>query len=101
MPDIKAMGLFVLINLEACFMICSNCFKDEYRTITISKNFDVNGVIKTIKNIECEQCPSCKDIIFTHQQSLELDKKRTNLEFSAKPITRERFTYLMSWAIFF
>jgi DNA-binding XRE family transcriptional regulator len=67
-------------------MICSNCFNDEYRTITIAKNFDVNGVIKTIKDIECEQCPSCKDIIFTHQQSLELDKKRINLEFSAKPI---------------
>jgi|WetSurSiteA1Bulk_404760.scaffolds.fasta_scaffold20829_1 YgiT-type zinc finger domain-containing protein len=67
-------------------MICSNCFNDEYRTITISKNFTVNGVIKTIKDMECEQCPSCKDIIFTHQQSLELDKKRINLEFSSKPI---------------
>ena len=73
-------------------MICSNCFNDEYQTITISKNFGVNGVIKTINDIECEQCPSCKDIVFTHQQSLELDKKRINFEFSAKPIPRQRFT---------
>jgi YgiT-type zinc finger domain-containing protein len=67
-------------------MLCSNCFNDEYRTTTISKDVTVNGVIKTIHDIECEQCPSCKDIIFTHQQSLGLDKKRINLEFKSKPI---------------
>jgi transcriptional regulator with XRE-family HTH domain len=67
-------------------MICSNCFDDEYRTTTISKSVTVNGVPRTIKDVECEQCPSCKDIVFTHRQSLELDKKRINLEFSAKPV---------------
>ena len=60
-------------------MICSNCFNDEYQTTTISKDVTVNGVIKTIHDIECEQCPSCKDIIFTHQQSLELDKIRKGM----------------------
>lgn len=67
-------------------MICSNCFNDEYRTTTTSKDVTVNGVTTTIKDIVCEQCPSCKDIVFTHQQSLDLDKKRINLEFKSKPI---------------
>lgn len=58
--------------------LCSNSFNDEYQTITTSKNVTVNGVLKTIHDIECEQCPTCKDIIFTHQQSLDLDKKRIN-----------------------
>ena len=66
--------------------LCSNCFNDEYRTTTTSKDVTVNGVITTIQDIACEQCPSCKDIIFTHQQSLELDEKRINLDSSAKPI---------------
>lgn len=67
-------------------MICSNCLNDEYQTTTISKDVTVNGVTTTIQDIECEQCPICKDIIFTHPQSLELDKKRINLEFSSRPI---------------
>ncbi|HCX90676.1 MAG: hypothetical protein COW04_00990 [Deltaproteobacteria bacterium CG12_big_fil_rev_8_21_14_0_65_43_10] len=46
--------------------LCSNCFNDEYRTTTTSKDVTVNGVNKTIHDIECQQCPSCKDIIFTH-----------------------------------
>ena len=58
--------------------LCSNSFNDEYQTITTSKNVTVNGVLKTIHDIECEQCPTCKDIIFTHQQSLDLDKNRIN-----------------------
>lgn len=48
-------------------MFCSNCFNDEYQTITTSKNVTVNAVIKTIHDIACTQCPSCKDTIFTHQ----------------------------------
>jgi len=67
-------------------MICSNCFNDEYQTAIISKEVTVNGIRTTIQGIECEKCPSCQDIIFTHKQSLELDKKRINLEFSSKPV---------------
>jgi transcriptional regulator with XRE-family HTH domain len=36
--------------------------------------------------VKCEQCPRCKDIVFTQPQSLALDKKRINLEFSSKPV---------------
>src|SRR4030042_7157840 len=67
-------------------MLCTNCFNDEYRTITIDKGVVINGRSQTIGEVKCEQCPSCKDIIFTHQQSLPLDKKRINLEFSSKPV---------------
>jgi len=67
-------------------MLCTNCFNDEYRTITIDKGVVINGRSQTIGEVKCEQCPSCKDIIFTHQQSLALDKKRINLEFSSKPV---------------
>jgi transcriptional regulator with XRE-family HTH domain len=67
-------------------MLCTNCFNDEYRTITIDKEVVINGRPQTIGEVKCEQCPSCKDIIFTHQQSLALDKKRINLEFSSKPV---------------
>jgi transcriptional regulator with XRE-family HTH domain len=67
-------------------MLCTNCFNDEYRTITIEKEVVINGRPQTIGEVKCEECPSCKDIIFTHQQSLALDKKRINLEFSSKPV---------------
>lgn len=66
-------------------MLCTNCFQDEYRTITISKDVVINGRTQTIGDVECEKCPSCGDIIFTHPQSLALDKKRINLEFSSQP----------------
>jgi putative zinc finger/helix-turn-helix YgiT family protein len=67
-------------------MICTNCFNDEYETITITKDVVINGRQNTIHGVECNKCSSCGDIIFTHQQSLALDKKRINLEFSSKPV---------------
>ena len=67
-------------------MICTNCFKGEYATIKISKEVVINDRSVIIEDIECEKCPACNDIIFTHQQSLELDKKRINIEFSSKPL---------------
>jgi len=67
-------------------MLCTNCFNDEYQTTTISKEIFINGQSQTINDLECEKCPNCGDIIFTHSQSLALDKKRINLEFSSKPI---------------
>ena len=67
-------------------MLCTNCFNDEYRTITIDKEVVINGRPQTIGEVKCEECPSCKDIVFTHQQSLAMDKKRINLEFSSKPV---------------
>jgi len=46
----------------------------------------INNHPVIIDNIECEKCPACSDIIFTHEQSIELDKKRINIEFGSKPI---------------
>lgn len=66
-------------------MICLNCSKDEYVTTTTSKEITVNGRV-VLECIECEKCPECGDIIFTHQQSLEFDKKRISLEFGSKTI---------------
>jgi len=67
-------------------MICTNCFKGEYVTIRIPKEVIINDRPVIIEDVECEKCPSCDEIIFTHQQGLELDKKRINIEFSSKPI---------------
>lgn len=67
-------------------MLCTNCFNNEYERTTISKEVVINGRPQPIKDLECEKCPGCGDIIFTHAQSLALDKKRINLEFSSKPI---------------
>jgi transcriptional regulator with XRE-family HTH domain len=67
-------------------MLCTNCFNSKYQTTTISKEVVINGRPQIIQDLECEKCPDCGDIIFTHPQSLALDKKRINLEFSSKPI---------------
>jgi putative zinc finger/helix-turn-helix YgiT family protein len=67
-------------------MLCSNCFNAEYETRAISRDMVINNQKVTIPNIECEICPKCNDIVFTHKQSLELDKMRINYEFSSKPL---------------
>lgn len=67
-------------------MLCTNCFNDEYQTATIAKEVVINGRPQIINDIDCEKCLSCGDIVFTHEQSLSLDKKRINLEFSSKPV---------------
>jgi putative zinc finger/helix-turn-helix YgiT family protein len=67
-------------------MLCTNCFNDEYQTTTIAKEAVINGRPQTINDVKCEKCQSCGDIVFTHEQSLALDKKRINMEFSSKPV---------------
>jgi len=67
-------------------MLCTNCFKEDYRRTTISQNVVIDGITQTIPDVECERCPSCGEIIFTHPQSLALDKKRIHFEFGSKPI---------------
>lgn len=74
------------VNLKGKFMLCTNCFNGDYRTTTISKDVVINGRTQTIGDVECETCPNCGDIIFTHSQSLTLDKKRIQLEFGSQPI---------------
>lgn len=67
-------------------MICTNCFKEEYKTAKTELSAVINGEKHLLQDIECETCPACGDIIFTHGQSLEVDKKRIALEFGLKPL---------------
>jgi len=67
-------------------MICTNCFEDNYKTVKTEFTVSVNGIQRVLSDIECETCPSCGDITYTHEQSLEIDKKRIALEFGLKPL---------------
>ena len=66
-------------------MICTNCFEDDYRTEKTQVPVSIEGECRVLRDIECEVCPSCGDTMFTHDQSLEIDKKRVALEFGLKP----------------
>lgn len=67
-------------------MICTNCFEEEYSTSKTDLTVTVNGETLVLRDLECETCPACGDITFSHTQSLEIDKKRIALEFGAKPL---------------
>lgn len=67
-------------------MICTNCFATEYTTATTELTVTICGEDHILTNLACERCPACGDIIFTHAQSLEIDKKRISLEFGIKPL---------------
>lgn len=67
-------------------MHCTNCFEHEYQTSLVSKEAMINGTLQVLQDLECEKCPGCGDIVFTHAQSLAMDKKRINLELRPKPI---------------
>lgn len=66
-------------------MICTNCFEDNYRISKTAVPVTINGVERILRDVECEECPSCGDMVFTHDQTLEIDKKRVTLEFGLKP----------------
>jgi hypothetical protein len=44
----------------------------------------INGTLQILQDLECEKCPGCGDIVFTHAQSIAMDKKRINLEFNSQ-----------------
>jgi putative zinc finger/helix-turn-helix YgiT family protein len=67
-------------------MICTNCFEAEYATAKTELKVTVNSESHTLSNLDCETCPACGEITFTHAQSLEIDKKRIALEFGLKPL---------------
>lgn len=67
-------------------MICTNCFAAEYRAAKTELTITVNGESYVLRDIDCETCPACGSITFTHVQSLEIDKKRIALEFGLKPL---------------
>lgn len=67
-------------------MVCTNCFDADF--ITTKKPFKtlINGVEKIINDVEREECQECGHSIFTHKQSIELDKKRIELEYGSKSL---------------
>lgn len=67
-------------------MICTNCFETEYKTAKTELTVQVNGESHVLSDLDCETCPTCGEITFTHDQSLEIDKKRIALEFGLKPL---------------
>lgn len=67
-------------------MICTNCFEEEYKTAKTELAVTINGERHVLRDLDCETCPACEDITFTHAQSLEIDKKRIALEFGVKPL---------------
>lgn len=67
-------------------MICTNCFDAEYITSKTELTIIVNGENRVLHDLDCETCPACGEITFTHAQSLDIDKKRIALEFGMKPL---------------
>lgn len=67
-------------------MICTNCFEADYKTARTELTVTVNGESHVLTDLDCETCPVCGEVTFTHAQSLEIDKKRIALEFGAKPL---------------
>ena len=67
-------------------MICTNCFEAEYKTSKTELRVTINGQNHVLSDLDCETCPACGEITFTHAQSLEIDKKRIALEFGMKPL---------------
>ena len=67
-------------------MLCTNCYESEYIAAKTDFAVTVNGEKRILKDLDCETCPACGDITFTHAQSLEIDKKRIALEFGVKPL---------------
>lgn len=67
-------------------MLCTNCFEEEYKTAKTELSVTVNGEKHVLRDLDCETCPACGDITFTHAQSLEIDKRRIALEFGVKPL---------------
>jgi len=67
-------------------MVCSNCFEAEYMTAKTELTVNVNGESYVLRDLDCETCPACGEITFTHAQSLEIDKKRIAQKFGLKPL---------------
>lgn len=67
-------------------MICIKCYLTDYKTVKINRRTIINGKEVLIPDVECEKCPKCGDILFTHDQSIELEKKRLIIENKEKTI---------------
>ena len=60
-------------------MICTNCYEAEYRTARTELAVIINGKNHVLANLECEACPACGEVTFTHDQSVEIGRKRIAL----------------------
>ncbi|MBE0502974.1 MAG: type II toxin-antitoxin system MqsA family antitoxin [Desulfuromonadales bacterium] len=67
-------------------MICTSCFAAENQPGKTELTITINDAVHTLRDLDCDICPACGEITFTHLQSLEIDKKRITLEFGAKPL---------------
>jgi len=73
-------------QIEDWILICTTCFNADYQTSTTELTVTVNGEPHLLRDLACETCPACGEVTFTHEQSLEVDKKRVALEFGLKPL---------------
>jgi len=67
-------------------MICTNCFAAECRLGKTEISVTVGDESHILHDLDCETCPACGEVTFTHDQILEIDKKRIALEFGLKPL---------------
>ncbi len=65
-------------------MLCTNCFEEEYITAKTELAVTINGERRVLRDLDCETCPACGDITFTHAQSLEIDRKRITSGYGRK-----------------
>jgi putative zinc finger/helix-turn-helix YgiT family protein len=67
-------------------MLCTNCFEEEYMASKTELSVTINGEKHVLRDLDCETCPACGEMTFTHAQSLEIDKRRIALEFGVKAL---------------
>lgn len=71
-------------------MICTNCYKSDYRMASISKPVSIAAKEHVLNDVACLQCPKCQEVVFTHEQSIEFERRRLILEFKEKPMLTPR-----------
>lgn len=59
-------------------MICTNCFEHDMVEATTH--------IECVGEVACMQCPDCEYVIFTHEQSLEIDRLRRERDKKVKEL---------------
>ena len=59
-------------------MICTNCFEADMIESTTH--------IECVGTVACMECPCCEYVIFTHEQSLVIDKMRRDRDAKVKEL---------------
>lgn len=63
-------------------MICTNCF--EYEEVESTTHIECVGTVP------CMECPGCGYVIFTHEQSLAIDKMRRDRDVKVKALLKDK-----------